>query len=449
VEEQQLTGKMEDWLGQTESLVLHKRGAACVLPGPVKGASPPVDIFIHHSSAQDPFPPREEGEESLVKPPKLTFGVSNKDLQVSATLTQNLVHGALPRSDQEHKHCHLIKAGKVPADDKVLPPYRAGWAEAQPTMNRSRTQLSENIKRKRKMLSARSLCLNCGTGIHNTKHPMESYKNPRSGPPRLADTLEVERTGPRHQAGSDSLLTGRAFFATTETYFKDANKDEMQECLRGDDIRPRESFHVDRLRLLHYMQVYEMAGRLTENKAALHGCPGIAMLRPECKGQAICINCLLRKPLHHNLYDRAPNDERARHHYRLGRIKNMELSYAKNRDSPYVKNLDSTTDDERLKKEFTPHETITSANVTGEKGRSEGHGFAHRFVYTPSPDNGDGRGWHRAYDRLHCTQEYKDEYWQECSQATTGRNIEAKPLCAMFAQRKKDRKPRTTEIPET
>ena len=38
---------------------------------------------------------------------------------------------------------------------------------------------------------------------------------------KVADMLEVERIGPQHQAGSDSLLTGRAFFKMTEIYFED------------------------------------------------------------------------------------------------------------------------------------------------------------------------------------------------------------------------------------
>jgi CCR4-NOT transcription complex subunit 7/8 len=33
--------------------------------------------------------------------------------------------------------------------------------------------------------------------------------------------VQVERIGPQHQAGSDSLLTGRAFFKMQEIYFED------------------------------------------------------------------------------------------------------------------------------------------------------------------------------------------------------------------------------------
>merc|ERR1712106_1027887 len=41
----------------------------------------------------------------------------------------------------------------------------------------------------------------------------------------------------------------------------------------------------------------------------------------------------------------------------------------------YVKNLDDTIDDERLRKEFAPYGTITSAKVMNEEGRSKGFGF--------------------------------------------------------------------------
>merc|ERR1719167_882036 len=79
----------------------------------------------------------------------------------------------------------------------------------------------------------------------------------------------------------------------------------------------------------------------------------------------------------------------------------------------YVKNLDDTIDDERLRKEFAPCGTITSAKVMNEEGRSKGFGF----VCFSSPE--------------------------EATKAVTemnGRIIVAKPLYVALAQRKEDRK---------
>merc|ERR1712117_321974 len=79
----------------------------------------------------------------------------------------------------------------------------------------------------------------------------------------------------------------------------------------------------------------------------------------------------------------------------------------------YVKNLDDTIDDERLRKEFAPYGTITSAKVMNEKGRSKGFGF----VCFSSPE--------------------------EATKAVTemnGRIVVAKPLYVALAQRKEDRK---------
>merc|ERR1712015_342780 len=81
----------------------------------------------------------------------------------------------------------------------------------------------------------------------------------------------------------------------------------------------------------------------------------------------------------------------------------------------YVKNLDDTIDDERLRKEFAPYGTITSARVSvmSEDGRSKGFGF----VCFSSPE--------------------------EATKAVTemnGRIIVAKPLYVALAQRKEDRK---------
>merc|ERR1719297_126485 len=38
---------------------------------------------------------------------------------------------------------------------------------------------------------------------------------------KLANTLNVERIGSNHQAGSDSLLTGNVFFKLREVYFEE------------------------------------------------------------------------------------------------------------------------------------------------------------------------------------------------------------------------------------
>merc|ERR1719330_1940140 len=79
----------------------------------------------------------------------------------------------------------------------------------------------------------------------------------------------------------------------------------------------------------------------------------------------------------------------------------------------YVKNLDDTIDDDKLRQEFAPFGTVTSAKVMYEEGRSKGFGF----VCFSSPE--------------------------EATKAVTemnGRIIVAKPLYVALAQRKEDRK---------
>merc|ERR1711909_209422 len=85
----------------------------------------------------------------------------------------------------------------------------------------------------------------------------------------------------------------------------------------------------------------------------------------------------------------------------------------------YVKNLDDTIDEERLRTEFPPFGTITSAKVMCEEDRSKGFGF----VCFSSPE--------------------------EATKAVTemnGRIIVAKPLYVALAQRKEDRKPLSTML---
>lgn len=57
--------------------------------------------------------------------------------------------------------------------------------------------------------------------MYDVKYLMKSCKNLKGGLQELAEQLELERVGPQHQAGSDSLLTGSAFFKMREMFFED------------------------------------------------------------------------------------------------------------------------------------------------------------------------------------------------------------------------------------
>merc|ERR1712002_592059 len=83
----------------------------------------------------------------------------------------------------------------------------------------------------------------------------------------------------------------------------------------------------------------------------------------------------------------------------------------------YIKNLDDTIDDEKLRKEFSPFGSITSAKVMLEEGRSKGFGF----VCFSSPE--------------------------EATKAVTemnGRIVGSKPLYVALAQRRDERKAHLT-----
>ncbi len=56
--------------------------------------------------------------------------------------------------------------------------------------------------------------------IYDIKYLMKSCKNLKGGLNELAEDLEIERIGPQHQAGSDSLLTGATFFKMRKSFFE-------------------------------------------------------------------------------------------------------------------------------------------------------------------------------------------------------------------------------------
>ena len=83
----------------------------------------------------------------------------------------------------------------------------------------------------------------------------------------------------------------------------------------------------------------------------------------------------------------------------------------------YIKNLDDTIDDEKLRKEFSPFGSITSAKVMLEDGRSKGFGF----VCFSSPEDAT-----KAVTEMN------------------GRILGSKPLYVALAQRKEERKAHLT-----
>ena len=81
----------------------------------------------------------------------------------------------------------------------------------------------------------------------------------------------------------------------------------------------------------------------------------------------------------------------------------------------YVKNLDDSFDDERLRKEFMPFGTITSAKVMKDERTNSSKHFG--FVCYSTPEEAS-----KAVSEMH------------------GRTVGSKPLYVAFAQRKEERK---------
>lgn len=52
----------------------------------------------------------------------------------------------------------------------------------------------------------------------------------------MVDGLQVERLGPMHQAGSDSLLTAKSFFTFVERFMGGDNWDEKRLVSAGAEV---------------------------------------------------------------------------------------------------------------------------------------------------------------------------------------------------------------------
>jgi CCR4-NOT transcription complex subunit 7/8 len=55
--------------------------------------------------------------------------------------------------------------------------------------------------------------------IYDVKYMMTAVEGMHGGLSSLADTLQINRIGPMHQAGSDSLLTAQTYFALLKKHF--------------------------------------------------------------------------------------------------------------------------------------------------------------------------------------------------------------------------------------
>jgi len=62
--------------------------------------------------------------------------------------------------------------------------------------------------------------------FYDIKYLMISCDNLRGGLQKLAEEFGIERIGPQHQAGSDSLITANIFFEIRQAYFENSIDDE-------------------------------------------------------------------------------------------------------------------------------------------------------------------------------------------------------------------------------
>ena len=87
--------------------------------------------------------------------------------------------------------------------------------------------------------------------IYDVKYLMKSCKNLKGGLQEVADQLELRRVGPQHQAGSDSLLTGMAFFKMREVLINENNDNSTNK--NNKTLRKYKGLHIIDIDLKKYV----------------------------------------------------------------------------------------------------------------------------------------------------------------------------------------------------
>jgi len=127
------------------------------------------------------------------------------------------------------------------------------------------------------------------------------------------------------------------------------DNDKKEQAIKCSDLLMTKVTSVNRRTLdllaarcyYYHTRAYEVNDKLEEIRAFLHQRLCGATLRKDHEGQAVLINALLRNYLNYSLYDQAQklivklefptqanNNEVARYHYYMGRIKGIQLEYS-------------------------------------------------------------------------------------------------------------------------
>jgi len=81
--------------------------------------------------------------------------------------------------------------------------------------------------------------------LFDIKYMKHEFDELRGGLQRLGDALHLDRVGQMHQAGSDSWLTGLAFFKLLNTYHKDKDLEDYRNVIFGFGISENDEYYLE------------------------------------------------------------------------------------------------------------------------------------------------------------------------------------------------------------